>query len=110
MPERVLLQPALREYGLYQRQYDALVKELETSGALVRLLAPVDARPDGPAADESYDLVLHLGEIAGAIIGTANLIGIVKRCLRGYGQRRRWVKLYLFNGEEQEFSLDEDDD
>jgi hypothetical protein len=109
MPERVLLQPALREYGLYHGQYDALVKELETNGMLVRLLPP-DARAEGPAASESYDLTLHLGEVAGAIIGTANLIRLVKRSLRGYGQRRRSAKLYLYNGEEHEFSLDEDDE
>jgi hypothetical protein len=109
MPERVLLQPAPLEYELHHDRYDALVDELEAQGVLVRLLPPAEAR-SGAAPGEPYDLILHVGEVAGAIIGTANLIGIVRRCLHGYAQRRRLAKLYLYNGEEREFSLDEEDE
>lgn len=114
MPERVLLQPAPLAYGLHHEQYDALVEELEAKGVLVRVLAPLEARgAPFPSVGKFYDLVVHVGEVAGAIVGTANLIGIVRRRLGGpkhHPDGRRRAKLYLYNGEEHEFALDEEDE
>jgi len=110
MPERVLLQPSPLEYGSHQEQYNALRDELEGQGILVRLLAPVQQGSVQRPAGEFYDLRIHVGEVAGAIVGTANLIAIVRRKLRGQKQPRampRRAKLYLPTGEEREFSLEE---
>ena len=108
MPERVLLQPSPLEYGSHQEQYDALRDELEGQGILVRLLAPVQQGSVQLSAREFCDLRIHVG----AIVGTANLIRIVRRKLRGQEQPRlpRRAKLYLPTGEEHEFSLDEDNE
>ena len=58
-------------------------------------------------AGEFYDLVVHVGEVAGTIVGSAKLIEIMRRGLRD-GQRRG--KVYLANGEEREFILDAEDE
>ena len=58
-------------------------------------------------AGEFYDLLVHVGELAGTIIGSAKLIEIMRRGLRD-GQRRG--KVYLANGEEYEFILDAEDE
>ena len=53
-------------------------------------------------AGELYDLIVHVGEVAGTIVGRAKLIEIMQRGLRN-GRRRG--KVYLANGEEHEFVL-----
>jgi hypothetical protein len=113
VPERVLLQPAPLEYGLHREQYDTLVEALEAQGVLVRVLARTERRSDLPGSGAPpavlYDLVIHVGEIAGVILGTAKLMEMVRRGLRGREGRRgelRRAKLYLANGEEHEFALD----
>ena len=115
MPERVLLQPARLEYGLHQEQYETLLDTLEGQGVLVRLLAPrmTEAIPSFPRGSEFYDLVVHVGEVAGATLGTANLIRLLRRELRDSAQRLpgpRLAKLYLQTGEVHEFDLDREDD
>jgi hypothetical protein len=112
VPERVLLQPAPLEYALHQEQYERLVEELEAKGVLVRVLAPLDTGgiPALSPAGEFYDLVVHVGEVAGAALSTVDLIAMVRRRLRDDGPPRtgqRRVKLYLHSGEEYEFTLDE---
>ena len=57
--------------------------------------------------------MIHVGEIAGAILGTAKLIEIVRRRLRARGRpggKRRRAKLHLANGEEHVFMLDADEE
>lgn len=107
MPERVLLQPSPLEYGLHRAQYDALVDELEGQGVLVR---PVEGRSFPESDGKFYDLVIHVGEVAGAIVGTAHLIRIIRGrlCGRQAHAMPRCAKLFLYDGEEHEFSLDED--
>ena len=110
MPERVLLQPAPLEYALHQGQYDRLVEELESKGVLVRMLAPLETGgvPSLPPAGGNYDLVVHVGEVAGAILGTVELIALLQHRLREDEPPRteRRVKLYLHNGEEYEFRIE----
>ncbi len=115
MPERVLIQPAPLEYGLYREQYDALIKDLEAEGVLVRVV-PVGDAYDLPTSDfaaaETYDLVIQVGQVAGAIVGTPELIEIVRRRLRrleSQGAKPRRAKIYLANGEEDEFIVDGED-
>ncbi len=109
MPERVLLQPSPQEYGLHRQQYDALVEDLEAEGVLVRVLPTVEEHVfPTSTTGEFYDLVVHVGEVAGTIVGSAKLIEIMRRGLRD-GQPRRG-KVYLANGEEHEFILDAEDE
>ncbi len=115
MPERVLIQPAPLEYGLYREQYDALIKDLEAEGVLVRVV-PVGDAYDLPTSDfaaaDTYDLVIQVGEVAGAIVGIPELIEIVRRRLRrleSQGAKPRRAKIYLANGEEDEFIVDGED-
>jgi hypothetical protein len=114
VPERVLLQPSPAEYGLYRRQYDALVKDLEAEGVLVRVLPAVEEHVfPTSTAGESYDLVVHVGQVAGVIVGSAQLIELMRGTLRGRERRRvepRRGKVYLANGEEHEFALDAEDE
>lgn len=116
MPQRILLQPAPREYGTYRVQYDALVKDLEEEGVLVRVSPTGEERgPSGSPANgaESYDLLIQVGEVAGTIVGTATLVETVRRTLRGRGERgveRRRAKIYFASGEEREFSFGDGDE
>jgi hypothetical protein len=114
LPERVLLQPSPAEYGLHRRQYDALVEDLEAEGVLVRVLPAVEEHVfPTSTVGEFYDLVVHVGQVAGAIVGRPKLIEIVRRRLRGRESRRvepRRGKVYLANGEEHEFILDAEDE
>lgn len=97
MPQRVLIQPAPVEYGAFREEYDALVKDMEAGGVLVRVLPAVD-RPDVPTGVPAsrvdlYDLNIHVGAFAGAIVNTAKLIEIVRRRLRG--QEGRSIERHL---------------
>jgi hypothetical protein len=110
LPERVLLLPTPLEYGLHQDKYDALRDELEGQGVLVRLLAPLESR-GVPQNGEFYDLVIHVGEIAGVTLGTAKLMATVQGRLRDGGEPltgSRRAKLYLPDGEERVFNLSEE--
>ena len=112
MPNRVLLQPAPLEYGLYRVQYKALIEDLETEGVLVRLLEPVQER-GLPTVAQACDLVIQVGEVAGATVGIAKLVEIVRRRLRGQRSQRvepRRARLYLDSGGLHEFSLDEEEE
>ena len=117
VPQRILLQPAPREYGTYRVQYDALVKDLEEEGVLVRVSPTIEERgiPTGIPANgaEFYDLLIQVGAFAGTIVSTAKLIETVRRTLRGRKERGvdlRRAKIYLANGEEHEFSLGDEDE
>jgi hypothetical protein len=114
VPERVLVQPSPAEYGLYRRQYDALVEDLEAEGVLVRVLPAVQEHVfPTSTAGEFYDLVVHVGQVAGVIVGRAKLIEIVRLRLRGRESRRvepRRGRVYLANGEEYDFILDAEDE
>jgi N-dimethylarginine dimethylaminohydrolase len=98
------------EYGVHREQYDALVQVLEAHGVRVRLLPPAEQR-SLPTGAEAYDIVILVGEIAGAIVGTAKLVELIRQSLRG-GERpraQRRAKIYLVDGETHEFTLDSDD-
>jgi hypothetical protein len=113
MPERVLLQPSPAEYGLHRRQYDALVEDLEAEGVLVRVVPAVEEHVfPTSTVGEFYELVVHVGEVAGTIVGSAKLIEIVRDRLRGRETRvePRRGKIYLATGEEHEFILDAEDE
>jgi len=114
VPQRVLLQPAPLEYGLYRQQYDALVEDLEAEGVLVRVLPAREERGLGTAIGaEVYDLVIHVGAFAGSIVSTAKLIEIVRRRLRGRQKRgieQRRGKIYHANGDAHEFVYRDEDE
>ena len=107
MPDRVVLQPAPTEYGLHRRQYASLVQDLEAQGVRVRLLKPAE-QSNLPTGAEVYDLVILVGEIAGAIVGTDKLIELICHRLRGgeHPLAQRRAKMYLVDGGAREFSLD----
>ena len=118
MPLRILLRPGKLEYSRFHEQYEALAEDLEGEGVLVRLLPAADvhahaAFPTSIWEDgaEDYDLVIQVGSTAGEIVGTARLVELVQRRLRGLkGQRtaQRRANIYLANGEKHEFGLDVD--
>ena len=117
MPQRILLQPAPREYGTHRVQYDALVKDLEEEGVLVRVSPIVEERriPSGAPANgtESYDLLIQVGAVAGTIVSTRKLVETVQRTMRGRGDRGvepRRAKIYFASGEEREFSFGDGDE
>jgi hypothetical protein len=61
---------------------------------------------------ENYDLVIQVGSSAEEIVATARLVEIVGRRLRADTQRGitpRRAKVFLANGDEQEFILDAED-
>ena len=111
MPRQVLVQPAPLEFGLYREQYETLAEDLEGEGVLVRVVPAGEerglSRGVSASADERYDLQIQVGSSAGAIVGTAKLVEIVRRRLRGREGRvaERVAKIYLANGEEFEFSF-----
>lgn len=117
MPLRILLRPSPLEYGRFREQYEALAEDLEGEGVLVRVLpADVHAHALPTSVSENgaanSDLVIQVGSSAGEIVGATRLVEIVRRSLRrheGRGTTQRRAKIYLANGEEQEFILDAED-
>jgi len=119
VPLRILLRPGQLEYRRFHEQYEALARDLEGEGVLVRLLpaADVHAHTALPTSiwehgAEDYDLVIQVGSTAGEIVGTARLVEFVQRRLRGHegqGMDQRRANIYLASGEKHEFSLDVDD-
>lgn len=119
MPLRILLRPSHPEYRRFHEQYRALAGDLEGEGVLVRLLPAADvhahaALPTGiwENGEEAYDLVIQVGSTAGEIVGTARLVELVQRRLRGHegqGMAQRRANIYLASGEERKFGLDVDD-
>jgi hypothetical protein len=116
VPLRILLRPGELEYRRFHEQYEALAGDLEGEGVLVRLLpvADVHAHAALPTSMENgardYDLVIQVGSTAGEIVGTARLVELVQRRLRGHeGQRmaQRRANIYLASGENHEIGLDE---
>ena len=111
MPRQVLVQPAPLEFGLYREQYETLAEDLEGEGVLVRVVPGGEERglsqEVSAGASERYDLQIQVGSSAGAIVGTAKLVEIVRRSLRGRDGRgvERFAKIYHANGEELEFSF-----
>jgi hypothetical protein len=110
VPQQILFQPAPREYGHHQKQYEALAAELAGEGVLVRVVPALEAlgmRTDPiENAAESYDLAIQVGAFAGEIVSTAKLVDIVRSRLQGREGRQdeeRRAKIYLANGEEHEF-------
>ena len=61
----------------------------------------------GEDAGVLYDLTIHVGEVAGEIVGTAKLIETVRGRLRGGegAEEKRRAKIYFANGDEREFIL-----
>ena len=112
MPNRILIQPSVREYGAHREQYERLVAELLTEDVLVRIVAPSE---EGDAAwgsepGEAYDLVIHIGELAGTILDPSTLIALVKERLRDPGDvAKRRATLYLADGEKRMFALGNED-
>jgi hypothetical protein len=111
VPRQVLVLPAPLEFGLYREQYETLAEDLEGEGVLVRVVPAGEerglSRADSTNAAEHYDLQIQVGSSAGAIVGTAKLVEIVRRRLRDREGRgaERVAKIYLANGEELEFSF-----
>jgi prolyl-tRNA synthetase len=114
VPSRVLLQPAASEYALYRQQYQTLVGDLKAKGVLARVV-PIEKRGVAAGAAESqyYDLIIQVGEIAGAIVTYGTLVEIVRRRLKAHEVQLhmapRRAKVYLASGDEHEFVLDEDE-
>jgi hypothetical protein len=116
VPLRILLRPGELEYRRFHEQYEALAGDLEGEGVLVRLLpvADVHAHAALPTSMENgardYDLVIQVGSTAGEIVGTARLVELVQRRLRGHEGRcmaQRRANIYLASGENHEIGLDE---
>jgi hypothetical protein len=106
VPQRILLQPASREYGLHREQYEAVAADLEGEGVLVRLLPVTGIPKAADNAAELYDLAIQVGAFAGTIVSNAKLVEIVRGRLRGSEEQdgvQRRAKVYLANGEQHEF-------
>jgi hypothetical protein len=111
MPKRILLKPAFREYRLHREQYEALATDLEGEGALVRVLPAGEERDlqrsESQDAGVLYDLTIQVGEVAGEIVGTDELVEMVRAQMRkrheGRDDEERRAKIYLANGQEHEF-------
>jgi hypothetical protein len=112
MPNRIVIQPSVREYGSHREQYDTLVAELQTEDVLVRLVSSSEepGAASGSESGEPYDLVIHVGEVAGTILGPNTLIALVKERLRDPGAvGKRRATLYLADGEKRVFVLGNED-
>jgi hypothetical protein len=117
VPLRILLRPGQLEYRRFLGEYEALAGDLEGEGVLVRVLpaAEVQAHAALPTDTweneaEDYDLVIQVGSTAGEIVGTARLVELVQRRLRGpegQGMDQRRANIYLASGEKHEFGLDD---
>jgi hypothetical protein len=107
MPNRILIQPSAREYGSHRKQYETLAAELERKDVLVRIASPSEDRTAWASEPgEVYDLVIHVGEVAGAILDASELIALVRERLHDptdVGKRR--ATLYLADGEKRVFGL-----
>jgi hypothetical protein len=113
VPQRVLLQPTPLEYGLYRKQYDALVDDLEAEGVLVRVLPTKEERDiETTIGAQVHDLVIQVGAVAGSIVSTAKLIEIVRHRLRGHrnGGIERHGTIYHANGDVHEFVYRDEDE
>jgi hypothetical protein len=115
VPLRILLRPNPPEYRLFREQYEALATDLEGEGVLVRLLPATEvfaqvALPTSTWENvaQDYDLLIQVGSSAGEIVGTARLVELAQRRLRGHegsGMALRRAHIYLANGENHEFRL-----
>jgi hypothetical protein len=111
-PNRILIQPSVREYGSHREQYDTLVAELATEDVLVRIVPPSEEGETGSGneAGGASDLIIHVGEVASAILGASELVVLLKERLRDPGDaRERRATLYLADGEKRVFALGNED-
>jgi hypothetical protein len=112
VPNRILIQPSVREYGSHREQYDTLVAELQTEDVLVRIVSPSEGGDPawGNETGGAHALVIHVGEVAASVLDASTLIALVRERLRDpVAVRTRRATLYLADGEKRVFALGSED-
>jgi hypothetical protein len=108
---QIVLQASPVEYGVFRKQYDALVADLKAKGYDVEIASVVEYRSTLPDPETIYNLVVRIRESPEYPLTVAALIALIQRRLRGrrLGSQPRKGKLYLPNGEQHRFELPDDD-
>jgi hypothetical protein len=108
--QRIVLEPSPMELGLYREQYDALVADLKSQGYEVEIVRPVEYRSVFPDPQTLYNLIVHVGPVAGAVVNTVALVALFLKHLRGNSDKRpaRRGCIDLPHGEKHEWDFPEE--